>query len=389
MFGHLPRELQLQILKLCPSLESLWSLVQASPSMSVVLDGYSLEIVDTVLDQTVPVQTRRLMRAVLRAKASAFPASLSETRTIATMDPAPWTEFPSGSAQGKVVRSFLATVDNTHTWSHACLDHLIRRSLELRPLTLVALGSGWTPLEQFQAAERQDEQYQPPSTGPPSWVEEQRMIKAFWRLQFFLELQSAGARGRLGEQENKDEDLDEDLEREGWSWQDLYILSSSIGEFHELFGFEQQQLLTAYDFFLSVASQISAATSTSFEITRREDSYGLPIITKTVTESSPAVSCAEQPSFGSREDTFHQGPEYLDREPTSYEFNDFMSNRDLRGSPLLGVPFEPYRKFGFAIWDDQRMADLGFRAPGPSSIFKNRRFYYFRWHSILPEEVSI
>lgn len=121
----------------CPSL----------PSMSVVLDGHSLEIVDAVLDQTVPVQTRRLMRAVLRAKASTFPASLSEARTIATMDPAPWTEFPSGSAQGKFVRSFLATVDNIHTWSHACLDHLIRRSLELRPLTLVALGSGWTPLE--------------------------------------------------------------------------------------------------------------------------------------------------------------------------------------------------------------------------------------------------
>lgn len=214
------------------------------------------------------------------------------------------------------------------------------------------------------------------------------MIKAFWRLQFFLELQSAGARGCLGGQENKDEDLDEDLEREGWSWQDLYILSSSIGEFHELFGFEQQQLLTAYNFFLSVTSQISTATSTSFEITRREDSYGLPIITKTVTESSPAVSCAEQPSFGSREDTFHQGPEYLDREPASYEFYDFMSNRDLRGSPLLGIPFEPYRKFGFAIWDDQRMTDLGFRASGPSSVFKNRRFYYFRWHSILPE-VSI
>ncbi|KAK7999502.1 hypothetical protein PG990_012102 [Apiospora arundinis] len=366
MFGHLPRELQLQILKLCPSLESLWSLVQASPSMRVVLDGYSLEIVDMVLDQTVPVQTRRLMRAVLRAKASTFPASLRQGRAL----------LPFYSRQHPYLVPRLSRPSDPEIPGIAAVD-ACRAWLRL------------DPLEQFQAAERHDEQYQPPSTGPPSWVEEQRMIKAFWRLQFFLELQSAGARGRLGEKENKDEDLDEDLERGGWSWQDLYILSSSIGEFHELFGFEQQQLLTAYDFFLSVTSQISTATSTSFEITRREDSYGLPIITKTVTESSPAVSCAEQPSFGSREDTFHQGSEYLDREPTSYEFYDFMSNRDFRGSPLLGFPSSPTASLGSPSGTTNAWPTLAFRAPKPSSIFKNRRFYYFRWHSILPLEVPI
>ncbi|KAK8075258.1 hypothetical protein PG997_009921 [Apiospora hydei] len=86
MLSPLPEELQLQIIKLCPSLAALRSLVHASPSMSRVLGRYPLEIVDAVLEPAVPVQTRRLMRAVLRGRASSFPASLGEARRIATTE---------------------------------------------------------------------------------------------------------------------------------------------------------------------------------------------------------------------------------------------------------------------------------------------------------------
>ncbi|KAK8075257.1 hypothetical protein PG997_009920 [Apiospora hydei] len=270
-----------------------------------------------------------------------------------------------------MVRSFLATVNNIHAWSHACLDHLIQRSLQLRPSTLVSLGPGGSPREQFQGAEGH-EGHRPQNTGPPSWVEEQRMVKAFWRLQFFLELRGAGARGLLDE---------------AWPRQDLDILLTSIfGSFYEVFEFERQQLLTAYDFFVLATGR--ATTITASEVSLRDAADGLPIISKkeATTSSRPVLSCAEQPSFGFREDIFDQGPEHLDRTPMSYHFQDFMSSRDLQASPLLGVPFEPYRKFGFAIWDNRRMADLGFRAPKPGSMVKNRTFYYFRWRSILTEE---
>ncbi|KAL0943116.1 uncharacterized protein CTRU02_201002 [Colletotrichum truncatum] len=369
MFGRLPEELQLQIIKLSPDLSSLWSLAQASSTVGGVLDRSPLEIVEAVLELTVPLQTRRLMRAVLRGRALCFPASLSEARRIATIDSTAATDGtpPLDSDQVRVVRSFLATAENIHAWSHACLDHLIKRSMELRPSTLVRLGTGQSCQETFQRAESHDD-HLPRHTGPPSWVEEQRMTKAFWRLQFFIELQRAGESGHLGAH---------------WPGQDVdMLLTSTLGEFYEVFDFERQQILTAYDFFLTITSRPG-----TMQISLRDNAHGLPTILQTEgTISNLMGPCAEQPSFGFGEDTFHQGPEHLDTTPMSYHFQDIMSGHDPKGSPLMGIPFEPYRKFGFAIWDNKRMIDLGLRDPKSKSIFKNRTFYYFRWRSILTEE---
>jgi hypothetical protein len=370
-FGRLPEELRIEIIKLSPDPVSLRSLVHASPAMGRVLDRYPLEIVEVVLDATVPVETRRLMGAVLKGRFSRFPASLSEAQKVAKTASTTATDEMRSSRLDQAaaaVRSLLATAENVHAWSYACLEHLIRKSMELRPSTLIKLGDGFKKQEQFENAESRED-YLPQYTGPPSWVEEQRMIKAFWRLQFFMELQGASNKGRLDTH---------------WPGQEVDVLSkSSPDSFYDVFDFEREQTLTACDFFGAVTSGNIASVEAV-----HDNAYGLPTI-RWVEGAVPRCSCAEPPSIELGKDTFCQGPVYLDRMPCSYFFYQVMSTTNgwLDGCPLtLVFPFQSWRKYGFAIWDDKRMADLGMRDPIRKSLIRNHIFYSFRWWSILTKE---
>lgn len=200
VFCRLPEELRLKISKLSPDPFSLRSLAHASPAMGRVLDRYSLEIMEVVLEITVPLQTRRLMGAILKARVSEFTASLSEAQTVAQIDSTLVTNEMRSSGLDRAaaaVRSLLASAANVYAWSHTCLEHLLQKYIELRPSTLIKNGAGRTRREEFENPKSRKD-YLLQDTGPPLWVEEQRMIKSFWRLQFFLELKSAAHKGRLG-----------------------------------------------------------------------------------------------------------------------------------------------------------------------------------------------
>lgn len=376
-FGQLPEELRIEISKLSPDPLSLRSLAHASPVMGRVLDRYPLEIVEVVLDATVPVQTRRLMVAVLKARFSRFPASLSEAQTVAKTDSTMATDEMRSyelDRAAAAVRSLLASAANVHAWSHACLDHLIRKSMELRPSTLIKNGNGRTRREEFENAESRKD-YLPQDTGPPSWVEEQRMIRSFWQLQFFLELQGAGHKGRLGT---------------NWPRREVDVLSQSSADgfydssedgFYDLFASEQ--ILTACDFLGAVTS----GSITSVEAVH-DNAYNLPTI-HWVEGAVSRCSCAEPLSFERNKDTFSQGPENLDRAPGAYRFYKAMSSSDGWLDGYMGTleyPFQGWRKYGFAIWDDKRMVDLGMRHPRKASVAANPIPYSFRWWSILTEE---
>jgi hypothetical protein len=358
-------------MKLTPDPFSLRSLAHASRAMGRVLDKYPFEIVEVVLQATVPLQTRRLMGAVLKARSSGFPASLSEAQTVAETDSPIITDEMHSCGLDRAaaaVRSLLASAANVHTWSHACLEQLIRKSMELRPSTLIKNGAGRTRREEFENAEsRQD--YLPQETGPPSWVEEQRMIRSFWQLQFFLELQGAAHKGRLDT---------------NWPRQEVDVLSqSSADRFYDVHNYQREQILTALDFLGAVTSR----TITSVEIVH-ENAYSLPTI-RSVGGAVWRSPCAELLSFERNKDTFSQGSENLDQTPWAYRFYSTMSSADgwLDGAPLtLVYPFQTWRKCGFVIWDEKRMVDLGMRHPKNSSHSKNMFFSSFRWWSILTEE---
>ena len=198
-FGRLPEELRVKIIKLSPDPLSLRRLAHASPAMGRVLDRYPLEIVEVILEVNVAVEIRRLMQAVLKLRFLRFPVSLSEAQRVAETDAASAaSEMPSRLQHAaSAVRSLLTTAANVHNWSHACPEHLIQKTMQLRPSTLIKKGTGSTKREQLENSNSRKD-YLPQDTGPPSWVEEQRMNRSFWQLQFFLELQGFGHKGQLG-----------------------------------------------------------------------------------------------------------------------------------------------------------------------------------------------
>jgi hypothetical protein len=348
--------------------------------MGRVLDRYALEIVEVVLDAAVPVQTRRLMGAVLKARCSCFPASLSDAQKVAKTDSTVANDEMRSSGMDRAaaaVRSLLATAENVHAWSHACLEHLVRKSMQLRPSTLIETGPGRTYREKFENAESAKD-YMPQYTGPPSWVEEQRVIRSFWRLQFFLELQSAGNEGRLGTHW-----LGQEIETLLKSSPDgFYDMCDSDG-FYNALDFQREQILTACDFLGAVTS----GAITSVEAVHN-NANELPTI-RWIEGTVPRCCCAEPPPIDDKKDFFFQGRKNLDTTPMSYKFQYFMSMCDQledSGPVLLAFPFQPWRKYGFAIWDDKRMADLGMRDPKGKSFLRNRMKYSFRWFSVLTKE---
>ncbi|KAI4919392.1 hypothetical protein J4E90_001526 [Alternaria incomplexa] len=201
--------------------------------MGGVLERYPLEIVEEVLEATVPLRTRRLMDAVLKARFSDFFASMPEAQTIAEAD-------------------WIFTTDNIRS------SGLDQAAAVLRPSTLIKMGSGNMVRERFESAESRKD-YVPQETGPPSYVEEKRMMESFWRLQFLLELQDAGRKGRL-----------DDI----WPREEIDALfENSADGFYDVHKSVREQILTASDFLSAVTSGTIASVEAS-----QDKAFGLPTI---------------------------------------------------------------------------------------------------------------
>jgi hypothetical protein len=259
------------------------------------------------------------------------------------------------------LRRFGSLAHKIHMLAHSCIDHYVQRSMAMSPSSLVKLGpyvggfAGPNIILAFDGAESRP--YQPHNTGPPSWVEEQRVVKALWRIQFLSELKLARNEGRLN-----------------WAGDDLKALeSTSLINFYSIKPWELDQILTTWKFIQELRAR---------EGVNSDSISQLP--TASLGESFNA-NCALQPCLDLKDDPFQQGEKYLDLAPMSYIFHRGFIARDPKFSPLQGMPFKPYRKFGFAIWDDKRMTDLGFAEPGKRVILDTLKYYYV-WYSVLTEE---
>ena len=383
-YHRLPVELRLKIIRASADLSSLWSLIDASPTMAIVFNTYAVEIVDAFIATTVPSSIQCLMRAVLRVQASSVLSchyhSWEESSNIILetsnqLDPA---EINNPEP----LRRFLSLAHKIHVLAHTCIDHYIQRSMAMRPSSLIRFGPyhglfrGANKIQAFDTAESRP--YQPRNTGPPSWVEEQRAIKALWRIQFFSELKLAQNEGRLD-----------------WSGEDLEMLeSTSLASFYSsIQAFEQDQVATIWEFMQERGGVLSDS---------------IPSISQQPTaflREGFNVNCAPQPFPIYAEDRFNQGEVYLDNASMCWLFHKCYYSGHLKLSPTPGISFEPYRKFGFAIWDNKRITDLGFGMDNVGNVAlieRTKDHYiiglwnddytwdlakiYYVWYSVLTEE---
>jgi hypothetical protein len=209
VFGRLPREILLQLMKVSAGLSPLWSLINASPACSDLFDDCALEILEAVMAATVPSTIQCRMRATFRWSILGRPPTLDDTRNIISLSSIGYvalTLTESDTVHGvELPRRFLSLAHKIHLLSHACFDYYIEASLSMRPSYLVKMG----PLQKHVPGEHrllryrskydtaESKAYLPNSTGPPSWVEEHRVLKALWLLQYFFQLKTEAYTGRL------------------------------------------------------------------------------------------------------------------------------------------------------------------------------------------------
>ncbi|PIG82147.1 hypothetical protein AARAC_000092 [Aspergillus arachidicola] len=168
--SRLPAELLYEIFQRCPDVSALWSLLNTSSRMSAAFDARASEIVDAVLNLTVPVQTRLYMRQFLLLRTgihsySSFEEAQTDRfllckRIIATPDQ---------------LRGFVALSHRVHVLAHLCIERCLQRCLD-------------SPLGQRKY---------PMGFIFPTWTEEQRSILSFWRVLFCNELKLQGLKGHL------------------------------------------------------------------------------------------------------------------------------------------------------------------------------------------------
>ncbi|KAH8815740.1 hypothetical protein F5884DRAFT_191133 [Xylogone sp. PMI_703] len=355
-FGRLPTEILLKIIKISPSFSSLWSIVNSSQTMAILLNKFAAEIIETTIKATATGQMQELIRAVLRAQVSCR-LGLEEARNLVCKKyPVPTPLSADEIQDSKSLYYFLSIAHNIHVLAHACCDHYIKASLAISPSAFIKFNRyNGDVLAWYDEAEGCS--YEPRETGPPSWVEEQRVIKALWRIQFFFELNISRKAGTLD-----------------WPEDDLKTLAStSVPSFYTIRDFEIEQILTVYEFIQDLIKREGYT----------EDDYRLPVVPA---KDSFNVKCAPtpRPLRNYREDKLHQSLVRLDAAPLSLGFWWRMS-RTHNYSPLKNIPFDPYRRLGFALWDQKRMTDLGFSEPDGRALLNSEKYYY-TWRSILTEE---
>lgn len=192
-------------------------------------------------------------------------------------------------------------------------------------------------------------QYQPRNTGPPSYVEEHRMINTIWRIQLLYEMASAQQRGDI------------------WSGAEGKLEPLDFLDFYHLPLFQADQIRSVLDYLEEVKGWNDQAS----------DRFSLPAITTANTFNwpmSPLQCSRDKRSIGETPNSIPMGYRFFRVLVTDYR------------SPLRYLPFAPYRKYGFAFWDTKRMVDLGFM-PTPAAMHPLLLTeLYFTWRSILSKE---
>ncbi|RMZ38920.1 hypothetical protein CA14_003210 [Aspergillus flavus] len=419
--SDLPTELLFKIFQQCPDVSALWSLLTTSSRMLAIFNARASEIVDDVLNLTVPVQTRLYMRQVLVLRIGIYSySSFEEAQTDISL------LSEKVIATPEQLRSFVALSHRIHVLAHLCIERCLRRCMD-------------SPL---------GERKFPVGFCFPTWTEEQRSILSFWRVLFYNELKVEGLKGHL---EWSTLDLSELLRHgpyqhfttdiakfqamtalrfiselpegkefgwtcqpppslwavtQGWNPDDPRLLEPRafirsktslriLASYSE--SDDEELLLTPLE---SEESESEESEIYEFESDEddSDDGWGVGrggcLLRIPSSSSEESVTLEENPS---------RDPEITSPVPLIQDFGQFSTGEEcqkLHGQ-TIGVQFwnrmrgrsnagpgqyirsGAYLKYGFAIWEEQRMIDMGLWSTQASADASE---CLRRWYSFLSEE---
>lgn len=399
-FESLAPELLLPIMVGLSDLESLGNLLQASPAASHLFNSYSAEIFEAVLSSgDIHEYTCALIRIVVLIRSSRLPRQVYDLKSFQNMvrhestshryykpkrrrrglKPkwlCPPTRLPL-DIPASVLRGVLATHRRISCLMIGCLKFYLFRFKALRPSHLAdedfrfetkyGRGGQYIPSRQLKPEEKP---FPVEDIGSVTWVEEQRVIRAFWRVQLLRSLKAACNAGSLR-----------------WATKDLDLLNSMrVAEFHNvplvgLVGNNRwqhpdpgepcvchQDALLEHELIYSVIKYIKEERQSILQSDIRQIRRDWPTPTTRVHHDLQTLSSH-----------------------TSWTYKLFYELGGRKGlhyangpcSPLQHASFKPFRSLGFAIWSEERMVAYGLLEPDRKPL---RHSYWQAWRSILGKD---
>ncbi|OLN97306.1 hypothetical protein CCHL11_01004 [Colletotrichum chlorophyti] len=347
---HLPAEVLLQILTQLADLHCLWNLLVASPFSYRVFNQYSNEIFwPSLFNSIIPPQTQEVIQCVVSLRAGAFRNTPFDELIRKIRDREAGIVLGQSSALGynlpsmdsnavpslSVLRSVLAVASRIRALSQMCINHYLQRIRAAEADKRIELLSTYKAF------------------GCPSWVEEQRVIRAFWRVQLVTELKLAAENSRV---RSSTEDIESPGQMDIENFYDSGI-NNLKSAFHEV--------MTAMEYL------------EYFDTDGRKDGSALR------SHSSPYHQTSENvaPSTVALPMDASTRRSALVLPADGLWIVDSMA----RGahSPIKYAGFEPYRGMGFAIWDRARLAGMGLASPAGQGRVTGLGSYFSSWVKLL------
>lgn len=384
MLESLPSETYLNILLNLPDVDTLDSLLRASPVAWRIFNRFGVNIFSNALNAAaLDTDTKIIIRTIFYVRQGCLPvSSLEELQVRVTHDSMthrrcrgmdgtegcriyygyqrPWHEHvdkifsPDALPECCTVagaKAMIATYKCVLSNTLDCLNlHLqrFRRSRPRIPMDFKWLACdfnfGETPIQPWSPATRP---WLVKDIGPPMWLEEQLLMRAFWRVQFVLELNSV-----LNKKDVK-------------HWLDRRLGGIIPFSHREIYNFR------------AVESSISCAHHAGLEIS--SDDAPLPSELSLIELASEYLVKRSRPASN----LTWRGPRPSPRPGDYDKLSRFWNEGAIRAFEVMtrGQMRGAHRKLGFEIWCAERLDGYGFAA----KVGHHGR-NLFVWLSVVPWE---
>lgn len=394
---HLAPEVLFRVLIQVQDLESLDNLLQASPAASRLFDLRGAEIFDTILssDPNTHEYTRALIRITALLRATALPLHVHDLTSFKDMvrndtttyryRPSRWEHSPlpiPGHTSTSALRDVLVTNRKIQHLAFDCLQFYLDTFRSLKPLHPVDKDYRYESINEdhgrYEGPWRLDPVTFPVDVqdiGTPSWIEQQRVLRALWRIWLFHDLKVEAAYSCIT-----------------WPEKDLVeIRRMGLGDLYDVpLTFRDDEwtarLLDYSDFDRGPDTLLEAELIQSVVDYLAEGRELMPDSTylKLKTEwASSAVTPSSEECDWDDINTPHDSPMWL----FFCNMSGCSSIHEAEPlSPLQHVSFAPFRRLGFPIWCRERLSGYGLLAHADDGWDPRLALCSTAWRSVLTED---
>lgn len=409
-FELLAPEVLLNILTNISDLHTLYNLLVASPTALHTFREYAVTVFESVLSgvqSLLPEEIQELVRAVVLTRSGRLPISSLRDFQFGFMRnrklPGAISKAPITLGQGSipretpavVLRDVIAIARHLSVLTHTCLDYYLERVRHAKQVLD-------PPVDVIIDA------------GPPSWVEEMRVARALWTIRIICDLQQSATDGTLAARGWPADDILRLLRADRGSLNILDDLhadereeAQTIDDRHRILERrarrirsqqEREECLTVKQYLQEFsgnecmpwppANLVSLNPQTQMPVDI-EKVWGAVVYgygDKLDRRPPPGVRAQQKVPRHSEGFLWGQTRSNLLQISPGVIYFGVVTQHD--GGWMFDTTFDPYRRLGFAIWDQKRMHLLGLM-DGAHAPFYLPSHYALTWRSLLsPQQIA-